>query len=95
MLIRNEEHSSSNHRGRLDIIADILNASVGGVKKTHLMFQCNLSFRQMKSYSHFLVRQGFLRVAVEQHNSNNGSFEATAKGKQYLKVYRSLKSLMQ
>jgi predicted transcriptional regulator len=49
----------------------------------------------MKSYSYFLVRQGFLRVAVEQHNSNNGSFEATAKGKQYLKVYKSLKSLMQ
>jgi predicted transcriptional regulator len=95
LLIRTEERNSLNHRGRLDIIADILGASLGGVKKTHLMFQCNLSFRQMKSYSYFLVRQGFLRVVVEQHSSDNGSFEATDKGKQYLKVYKSLKSLMQ
>ncbi|MEM4704208.1 MAG: winged helix-turn-helix domain-containing protein [Candidatus Bathyarchaeia archaeon] len=93
--MNNEEHNSVNHRGRMDIIADIISASVGGIKKTHLMFQCNLSFRQMKSYSHFLIKRGFLRIVVKEDDVNNGSFEATEKGKQFLKAYKGLKSLMQ
>ncbi len=93
-MIHAKARKSVNHRGRLDIIADILNAAAGGIKKTHLMFQCNLSFRQMKAYSHFLVRHGLLQVAAEHEDSNGRSFEATDRGKQYLKVYKSLKALM-
>jgi predicted transcriptional regulator len=95
LLIRNEKHGSNNHRGRLDIIADILDASLGGVKKTHLMFHCNLSFRQLKLYSHFLLDQGFLRVVVQGNGSGHGSFEVTDRGKEFLRVYKGLKSLMQ
>jgi predicted transcriptional regulator len=95
LLIRNEKQVSNKHRGRLDIIADILNVSMGGVKKTHLMYNCNLSFRQLKSYSHFLLRLGFLRIVAQGDGSNNGSLEVTDKGKEFLRVYRGLKSLMQ
>ena len=95
LLIHDGREDSGNHRGRLDIIADILDASLGGVRKTHLMYHCNLSFRQLKSYSHFLLSQGFLRIISEKDGNNNGSFEITDKGKEFLRAYRGLKSLMQ
>jgi predicted transcriptional regulator len=95
LLIKNGKREGNNHRGRLDIIADILGASRGGVKRTYLMYQCNLSFRQLKFYSHFLVKQGLLRTIIRDGGSKNGSFEVTDKGKDFLKAYAGLKSLMQ
>jgi predicted transcriptional regulator len=79
----------------LDIIADILDASVEGVKKTHLMYHCNLSFRQMKAYSHFLLDRGFLQKVKLDPNTKDGRFEVTDRGKEFLKAYRGLKALLQ
>jgi predicted transcriptional regulator len=95
LLIKNGKREGNNHRGRLDIIHDILDAARGGVKRTYLMYQCNLSFSQLKSYSYFLVKQGFLRTVIREDTSNKGSFEVTEKGKEFLKAYEGLKSLMQ
>lgn len=94
LLISNDRSESNSHRGRLDIIADILGASLGGCKKTHLMYHCNLSFKQLKSYLHFLLSQGFL-VHVQRNGSTNESLEVTDKGRQFLRVYKGLTSLMQ
>jgi predicted transcriptional regulator len=93
--MRNGKRDSNNHRSRFDIIADILGASRGGVKKTHLMYHCNLSFRQLKLYSHFLLRQGFLHIIKHENEANDGSLEVTDKGKDFLRAYAGLKSLMQ
>jgi len=93
LLIEIGENSSS-HRGNLDIIADILDASHGGVKKTYLMYHCNLSFKQLRDYSHFLLSSGLLRVIIQSAESNAGLFEVTEKGKEFLKAYRGLKALM-
>ena len=94
LLIRDEKSESNNHRGRLDIIADILDASLGGGKKTHLMNHCNLSFKQLKSYMHFLLGQGFL-VYVHGNGAINESLEVTDKGRQFLRAYKGLMTLMQ
>jgi predicted transcriptional regulator len=94
LLIRSGRQESKNHRGRFDIIADILDAADGGSKRTYLMYQCNLSFRQLKSYSHFLVRQGFLRVIIRDDSTKNNSLEVTDKGREFLRAYAGLKSLM-
>jgi predicted transcriptional regulator len=94
LLIKNEKKEGNSHRGHLDIIADILNASRGGVRRTYLMNQCNLSFRQLKSYSRFLVDQGFLCVMVRNDGSKNQSFEVTEKGREFLRAYGGLMSLM-
>jgi predicted transcriptional regulator len=91
-LIVNENGISNNHRGNLDIIADILGASNGGAKKTYLMYRCNLSFKQLKSYSSFLLGSGLLHVAKEE--VNNGMLQTTDKGKEFLRAYRNLKALM-
>lgn len=94
MLVNAKKYSSGSHRGRLDIIADILNASFGGVKKTYLMYRCNLSFKQLKYYLKFLLKKELLHVVADNKGSNPGLFEITDKGKEFLKVYKGLKGLM-
>jgi predicted transcriptional regulator len=93
-LIVSRNDTSSNHRGNFDIIADILYASHGGVKKTFLMYRCNLSFKQLKNYSHFLLNSGLLHVVTEHDQHDYGLFEVTSKGKEFLRAYRGLKDLM-
>lgn len=85
---------TNNHRGNFDIIADILDASHGGVKKTYLMYRCNLSFKQLKNYSHFLLDSGLLHTVTIKDRSDDRLFELTPKGKEFLRAYRGLKDLM-
>lgn len=94
MLDHTKKHSSREHRGRLDIIADILDASFGGVRRTHLMYHCNLSFKQLKYYLKFLLKKGLLHATADNKGSNPGLFEITDKGKEFLKAYKGLKNLM-
>jgi len=93
-LLVSTKKQGSSHRGRLDIIADILDASFGGVKKTYLMYRCNLSFKQLKYYLELLVKKKLLQVVHENKGSNPGLFEITGKGKKFLKAYKGLKGLM-
>jgi predicted transcriptional regulator len=94
LFAEDKERHSNSHRGRLDIIADILEASYSGTRKTYFMYRCNLSFRQLKHYLSFLVRKGLLDNVEEERNPNPGLFQITDKGKEFLKVYKSLKALM-
>ena len=93
-LIEVGKNISNGHRGNFAIIADILSASHRGVKKTYLMYRCNLSFKQMKSYSRFLIDTGLLQLNIGGANGDGGLFEVTVKGKNFLKAYESLISLM-
>jgi len=94
LLVQTKKRGSSTHRGRLDIIADILVASYGGVKKTYLMYRCNLSFRQLKYYLHFMLKKELLQVVAPSGDSNPGLFKATDKGRKFLKAYKNLTALM-
>lgn len=94
LVVQVRRRVSSNHRGHLDIIADILDASGGGIKKTYLMYRCNLSFRQLKQYSGFLMKKGLLCMVCEVEDAPHGLFEVTDKGKEFLKAYKSLMALM-
>jgi len=93
-LIQVDRSVNNGHRGNFDIIADILDASHGGAKKTYLMYRCNLSFKQMKSYSHFLLGNGLLRMIFQAAESDCGLFELTDKGKEFIRAYKSLKALL-
>ncbi|MGQ9624852.1 MAG: winged helix-turn-helix domain-containing protein [Candidatus Bathycorpusculaceae bacterium] len=92
LIVNDKSRDSNTHRGRLDIIADILEASQGKAKKTYLMNHCNLSFRQLRYYVEFLHSKGLLHSLGE--NENPGFIRITEKGKRFLKAYRDLKSLM-
>jgi predicted transcriptional regulator len=94
LLIESEGSISNSHRGNFDIIADILDASYGGAKKTNLMYRCNLSFKQLKCYSRFLLENGLLRLNSRASIAETATFEVTEKGREFLKAYRGLKALM-
>jgi predicted transcriptional regulator len=93
-LVQIERVVTNSHRGNLDIIADILDASHGGAKKTYLMYRCNLSFKQMKGYSRYLIGNGLLHLVFQAAESDVGLFEVTNKGKDFLKAYKGLKALL-
>jgi predicted transcriptional regulator len=73
-------------RDRLKIIAEILQAAKNGAKKTHIMYQCNLSYRQTNRFLTFLLETGFLRIG--------NSYDTTEKGLQFLQIYQTLELLL-
>jgi predicted transcriptional regulator len=83
---------SNKHRGSLDIIADILEASKGKARKTYFMYRCNLSFKQLESYLNLLLKRGLL--SVENDNNDATLFKITEKGERFLETYKGLQGLM-
>ena len=57
------------YRGRLQIIADILSVVKGGAKKTHVMYQANLSFTLLKRYLVEVLEAGFVSCDDEDRYS--------------------------
>jgi len=89
------EGLTSPHRSRIDIIADILDVADAGAKKTHIMYRCNLSFKQLENYLGFLLDRGLLkRVPEEGESDYASSFKITDKGQILLQAYESLKALL-
>jgi predicted transcriptional regulator len=94
LLVQTKRHIGNSNRGCLDITADILEASYGGVRKTYLMYRCNMSFKQLKNYLDFLLGKELLCMVAGDVNPNRGLFEITGKGKEFLKTYKGLKALV-
>jgi len=64
-------------RNNLEINADILRVAQGGALKTHIVYQCNLNFRIVKTYLKRLIGSGLL-----VHDAPR--YYATEKGIRYL-----------
>jgi len=84
----------SSHRGGLDIIANILDSAGDRVRKTSIMYRCNLSFRQLQVYLRFLLKKELLKTFTERRSSKHRFFETTERGMDFLKAYRNLEALM-
>jgi len=86
------------HRSKVDIIANILQAAneEGGAKKTHIMYKCNLSFKQLHAYLEFLVEIGLLKSNSLRKEANEKSFlfETTKRGRAFIKAYDNLRALL-
>ena len=85
-------------RSRVEIIANILSemsSSSEGLRKTRIMYRCNLTSRQLKIYLNLLGDKGFLSVtSVGSAGGGDGSFEVyriTEEGLSFLKTYADLK----
>jgi len=83
---------SGSRRSRLDIAADILYACRRGVRKTGLMYRCNMSFMQLEKYLDFLLGAGFL---VAENDGSSLLFKTSGKGRTFLKEYENLKVLVE
>lgn len=93
-LVQVERRLQLSHRGRIDIIANILGEAIDGAKKTQIMYRCNLSFRQLQIYLGFLTESNLLKVVHARGNINTEFFEITGKGKAFLKAYNNIRALL-
>ncbi len=72
-----------NYRGRLDIIADILNVVKGKAKKTQIMYQANLSFKVLQRY---LIE--IMGASLVNFDEETNHYLLTAKGADFLSAYQ-------
>lgn len=88
-------------RSRVEIMANILNEtslSSEGLRRTRMMYRCNLSSRQLKVYVKLLSEKGFLNASeIDSSNATNRRVEVyriTEEGSSFLKAYGDLKRRM-
>jgi predicted transcriptional regulator len=91
-VVQAEKEAAFAVRGRIDILADILEQAREGSKKTRIMYACNLSFRQLRVYLDFLVRKGFLSLSASGVESR--VFKTTRKGLAFLRAYAALQAVI-
>jgi len=82
------------HRSRIDIIANILYVARRGAKKTHIMYKCNLSFKQLHTYLNLLMDRKLLKKVEQEESNNKELYETTPRGKEFLQAYKSIKALL-
>ena len=70
------------YRGRLDIIADILNVASRRARKTQIMYQANLSYKVLKKYLADLMS-----AELVSFEGNSQLFLLTDKGREFLDAY--------
>ncbi len=71
-----------NYRGRLDIIADILNVASRDAKKTQIMYQANLSYKVLQRYLADVARAQLISFEDARQ-----CYSLTDKGREFLAVY--------
>jgi predicted transcriptional regulator len=81
-------------RNDIDIMANILSAANRSTKKTHIMYKCCLSYKQLQLYLQLLLNMEFLTTNQMEDSQKFDSFKTTSKGFKFLEAYRTLKSLM-
>ena len=89
VLVRAEKELTFLHWSQIDIIANILSVANRRMRKIHIMYSCNLGFRQLQIYLDFLLKNEFLKPCTA--SGKNEFFEATSKDLALLDAYRSLK----
>jgi predicted transcriptional regulator len=93
-LVKTKKKSSFIHRSRIEIIACILNKATKEVRKTHILYSCNLSFKQFKVYLDLLVDRGLMN-SKKVTKSKIELLKTTDEGLEFLKAYRKLKGLIE
>ncbi|MFB3890234.1 MAG: winged helix-turn-helix domain-containing protein [Candidatus Bathyarchaeia archaeon] len=72
-----------NYRGRLDILADILDVVSNKAKKTQIMYRANLSYKVLQRYLSELAGASLITFEDE-----NRCYMLTEKGLEFLQTYR-------
>jgi predicted transcriptional regulator len=81
------------NRGYMEIIYSILESSMQGALKTHIMFKCNLNSRQLQLYVQFLVDKGLL-ARQRFPPSPKIEYKTTERGRKYIQAYETLLELV-
>ena len=73
------------YRSRTDITAQILEAAIGGVTKTKIMYRAYLSYAQLKEYLSVLVENELIHYV-----DGDKTYKTTDKGKNFLNLYNQI-----
>jgi predicted transcriptional regulator len=73
-------------RGRVDVMADVLNAAIDGARGTPIMYKANLNFAMRNKYLTEAINAGLMTVKV----NSPLIYITTDKGHEWLKKYRQL-----
>jgi predicted transcriptional regulator len=84
--------SISFRRSYVDIAASILEACRYGTNKTHVIDRCNLSSKQLEGYLDLLSKANLL---VIENSHRCFMLTVSSKGKQFLKTYNVMKTMME
>jgi predicted transcriptional regulator len=86
------ERISRKRRDKFAILAEILKQSKIQAKKTHIMHNCNLSFRQLRYYLRFMRLKGLIR---RKKMSETVVYQTTENGEKFLNAYSKIVRLLQ
>jgi len=73
-----------NYRGRLDIIADILQVASQNAKKTQIMYQANLSYKVLQRYLRNITAASLISFKTAEQ-----CYVLTPKGCEFLEAYKN------
>jgi predicted transcriptional regulator len=84
-----EKAQQISNRTRVEILASILQVASKGALKTHIMYQANLSHRQLEKYLVFLEERDLLAQGIDE-DLGNRIYRITEKGFDFLQEYSHL-----
>jgi predicted transcriptional regulator len=79
-------------RGEVQIIMDVLDICLNGVRVTHLMYRANLSYSTLRKYLSAMLKQGLIGRTSESNGSR--VYRATEKGRALLAQLRNVKDYL-
>jgi predicted transcriptional regulator len=86
------ENIDSGRRAHLEIIASILDACSYGNSKTRVISQCNMSYPQFMGYLDLVLEARLLSI---ENNRRPILLRVSSKGKDFLKAYNSVKTMLE
>lgn len=78
-------------RDRLEIMAKVIDKTVGGALKTNIMYGCNLSFVQLNEYLGVIIS---LNLSETKEKDGKTLYYTTNKGKLFLSAYMLMRDLI-
>lgn len=86
------DNAINHRRSYFDIMAQILSSCHPNATKTTLILRCNMSFPQLTDYLTIMLGAELLQV---ENNGPTLLFRVTEKGRDFLKMYGYLKTLIE
>jgi predicted transcriptional regulator len=86
MMCKNE-----NNRGKIQIMADIVDLCKAGIRKTHIMYKGNLSYEQVNRYLYELLEK---ELIIQNLDDGVLTYRATEKGRSFLQYYNLMLSIL-
>ncbi|HEX2306541.1 MAG TPA: winged helix-turn-helix domain-containing protein [Nitrososphaeraceae archaeon] len=83
--------NNESNRGKIQIMADIVDLCKTGIRKTHIMYKGNLSYEQINRYLYELLEK---ELIIQNLDDGVLTYRATEKGRSFLQYYNLMLSIL-